>query len=126
KQSFGHCIGWGMADKSAFVPVEAVTDRRDDVDVDLDDMLFGKKVRIPVETVVPKPKSLAIYKEDVKGELLLEEGAAYVNMISDSKMADKSAFVPVEAVTDRKGSAEVEADIDAELFGKKSSKCGCI
>ncbi|VDO25719.1 unnamed protein product [Haemonchus placei] len=34
-------------------------------------------------------------------------------------MADKSAFVPVEAVTDRKGSAEVEADIDAELFGKK-------
>ncbi|EYC40817.1 hypothetical protein Y032_0596g451 [Ancylostoma ceylanicum] len=70
-----------MADKSAFVPVEAVTDRRDDVDVDLDDMLFGKKVRIPVETVVPKPKSLAIYKEDVKGELLLEEGAAYVNMI---------------------------------------------
>ncbi|VDM55855.1 unnamed protein product [Angiostrongylus costaricensis] len=34
-------------------------------------------------------------------------------------MADKSAFVPVEAVTDRKGSAEIEADIDAELFGKK-------
>ncbi|KAK6023513.1 hypothetical protein OSTOST_10701, partial [Ostertagia ostertagi] len=37
-------------------------------------------------------------------------------------MADKSAFVPVEAVTDRKNSAEVEADIDAELFGKKASE----
>ncbi|VDL84532.1 unnamed protein product [Nippostrongylus brasiliensis] len=36
-------------------------------------------------------------------------------------MADKSAFVPVEAVTDRKGSADNEADIDAELFGKKVS-----
>lgn len=33
-----------MADKSAFVPVEAIADRRDDVDVDLDEMLFGKKV----------------------------------------------------------------------------------
>uniref|UniRef100_A0A0K0CZ41 Translation initiation factor IF-2 n=1 Tax=Angiostrongylus cantonensis TaxID=6313 RepID=A0A0K0CZ41_ANGCA len=35
-------------------------------------------------------------------------------------MADKSAFVPIEAVTDRKSSAEIEADIDAELFGKKA------
>ncbi|KIH60425.1 hypothetical protein ANCDUO_09325 [Ancylostoma duodenale] len=66
-----------MADKSAFVPVEALQDRRDDVDVDLDEMLFGKKsdskmadksAFVPVEAVTDR-KGSAEVEADIDAEL---------------------------------------------------------